>query len=181
MRIAFDSHVITYFLQANQDGYDPESDLDAVLAAQRVATFRLFLYCEEEPIVLPTVAKEVEIIPDAAIRQEHIVWTHYHWHEVLPDSLDAERLNARAQDLSKRHSGVKNANDCRIIAECEQSQVDVFVTFDTNIIRHLRDHSGTFIGTPTECWQRAAVPHGTSPHMALEPAHPLFNAGWWRW
>jgi hypothetical protein len=43
MRMAFDSHVISYFLNANQAGYDPHSDPDADLAEQRVAAFRLFV------------------------------------------------------------------------------------------------------------------------------------------
>ena len=181
MPVAFDSNVITYFLDANQTGYDPNVDPDASLAEQRVAAFRLFLYCKTDPVVLPTIGKEVESIRDAQRRREHTRWTHYHWHEVLANSLNADRVNARAQELSDWHSGVSNANDCRIIAEGEQTHVVAFVTFDASLIRNLRDHASMFIGTPTECWQRATVPHGTSPSMVLEPEHPLFKATWWRW
>ena len=123
----------------------------------------------------------MESIPDAAIHREHTIWTHYHWHEVLLGSLNADRLSARAAQLSTWHAGAKHANDCRIIAECEQSGADTFATFDTILIRNLREHAAVFIGLEDECWQRLAVPRGAPPRWRLEPEHPLFNAEWWRW
>lgn len=68
--VAFDSNVLSYFLQANQAGYDPASDPDPVLAAERVAAFRLFLYMERA-FVVPTVEREAKRIRDAIRRDEH--------------------------------------------------------------------------------------------------------------
>lgn len=180
MRIAFDSNVITYFLRANQDGYDPATDSDAALAVQRVAAFRLFLYCDN-PIVLPTVAEEVESIPNAATRREHLVWTRYHLHEILPTWLNNERLSYRTAELAANHSGINNVNDCRIVAECEQSPAEAFATFDPRLINNLRNETKVFVATPDECWRRADVHRGAEPYVHLQPEHPLVNATWWRW
>ena len=100
MQIAFDSHVGIYFVDANRDRYDPRGISDASLAVQRLATFRLFLYCE--PVILPTVGKEIGDIPDEARRREHVRWTHYHWHEVLSCALI--RLTSRPMSRGERHN-----------------------------------------------------------------------------
>src|SRR5688572_11989970 len=42
--ISFDSNILSYFLQANSGLYDPTTDLDARLATERIAAYRLFLY-----------------------------------------------------------------------------------------------------------------------------------------
>jgi hypothetical protein len=62
--IAFDSNVLSYFLQANQAGYDPASDPDPMLAVEPVVAFRLFLYMDRA-FVVPTVKREAKRIRDA--------------------------------------------------------------------------------------------------------------------
>src|SRR5437867_12011861 len=128
MRVAFDSNVVTYFLDANRDDYDPALDPDPALRVQRVAAFRLWIYTDN-PAVVPTVQQEVVAIRQPDAHREHFNWTFYHLHEVLPTWLDGDRLDARTTELSAFHSG---AADCRIVAECEQVRdVDAFATVDS--------------------------------------------------
>ena len=181
MRIAFDSQVVTYVLQANQYGYDPETDGDSGLATERVAAFRLWIY-GSNPVIVPTVFKECKDIPDRAKRREHFTWNAYHLEEVLAEWLDAAQVDARAAELALLHPGPKNANDCRIVAECEdKARVDALATFDPDLIKHLKDEARIVVATPDDCWQRLAIPHGAPLSIVLSPDHPLVRAAWWRW
>jgi hypothetical protein len=179
MRIAFDSHVVTFFLQANQYGYDPAEDGDSVLATERVAAFRLWIY-GSNPIAVPTVFKECKDVPDAMKNREHFNWNAYHLEEVLAQELDAAQIDARVAELAILHSG---ANDCRIVAECEDkaARVDALATFDSELIKHLKDEARIVVATPYDCWQRLAIPHGAAPSSVLSADHPLVKVVWWRW
>ena len=177
MRIAFDSNVVTYFVQANQEGYDPLTDPDVNLAPQKVAAFQLFLYSPLDPVVLPTVMQEVEAIPAVAIRQAHAIWVQYHWHEYLSSWLNQTMLETRAATLAAKHSGKR---DCLVLAECEQSSADTLATFDGDFITHLKPETQVFLDTPVVCWDRLAVPRGAEPHVRLQSQHPLAHATWWR-
>ena len=179
MRVAFDSNVLTFFLDANQAGYDPDADLDRVLAPQRRAALRLWMYCDN-PIVVPTVWRECEVIPDELTQRGHFTWMAYHLEEVREEKLDSKKVDTRAKQLEDLHPG---KNDCRIVAECEDAaaRVDTLVTFDSRLIGNLEAATAIKLATPDECWEEAGIPRGTRPQVRLEPVHPLFDATWLRW
>ena len=108
--------------------------------------------------------------------REHFNWNAYHLEEVLAQELDAAQIDARVAELAILHSG---ANDCRIVAECEDkaARVDALATFDAELIKHLKDEARIVVATPNDCWHRAAIPHGTAPSRVLSPDHPLVKAG----
>ena len=177
MRIALDSNGLTYLLQANRGGYDPDMDPDAELANQRKALLLLWLYTDN-PVIVPTVARENQRIRDAHKRHEHQTWTQFHFHEVLEKWLDADQIDARVAELEAFH---KKPSDCRIVAECEGVKsvtVDALATFDGKLLKKLRERSRVPIATPDECWRRAAVAPGTKPQVTLGPEHPLFGVPW---
>ncbi len=179
MRIAFDSNGLTYFLQANQEGYDPDSDPDAELATQRKASLLLWLYTDN-PVIVPTVARENQRIRDDEKWHEHQRWTELHLHEVIEKWLDADQIAARVTELEAFH---KKPSDCRIVAECEGVKsvtVDALATFDGELLKKLKDGSKVRIATPDECWQCATVAPGTTPQVKLAPEHPLFGVPWLR-
>src|SRR4051812_45199546 len=79
-------------------------------------------------------------------RREHTRWTQYHWHEVLPQWLSDDSLSRRTLELSVWHPNDENVDDCRIVAECEESRTRAFATFDSRLIRDLHDHAKIFVG-----------------------------------
>jgi hypothetical protein len=177
MRIAFDSQVLSYFRQANQPGYDPEHDQDAH-AKHKVAAFCLWMYAGN-PVVVPTAFRECNAIPDEPSRREHFNWNAYHFSEVLASWLDEKRVESRAAELGAFHSG---ANDCRIVAECEEpgAAVDALAAFDRKLLKRLTGRSRIPILTPLQCLLRAGVAEDSTPKVNLHAEHPHAGATWWR-
>jgi hypothetical protein len=66
--VAFDSNVLTYFLDGNRGNYRLAPD--DPLADQRIAAVRLFLYCA--PFIVPTVRDESSSILDPIKLDEHM-------------------------------------------------------------------------------------------------------------
>jgi hypothetical protein len=185
MRIAFDTQVVSYFLSANQDGYDPSSD-DRALAREKVAAFCLWMYVGN-PVVVPTVFRECEQIPrdrPEAERKnrEHFNWNAYHFCEVLSSWLDPKRVDARAAELNGFHPEPKNLNDCRIVAECEEpgARVDALAVFDRTFLKNLSGMTRITVATPYDCLLKARVTEETEAKVLLKPEHPLSGATWWR-
>ena len=119
--------------------------------------------------------------PDRAKRREHFTWNAYHLEEVLAEWLNTAQVDARAAELALLHPGPKNANDCRIVGECEdKARVDALATFDPDLI-NMKDEARIVVATPEDCWQRLAIPHGAPLAIVLSLDHPLMRAAWWRW
>ena len=175
--VAFDSNVLSYFLQANQAGYDPASDPDPVLAAERVAAFRLFLYMERA-FVVPTVEREAKCIRDAIRRDEHLRFIRFQFDQVLEQNLDANWIRRRTSELARHHA---DEDDCRAVAEAEGGTMEVFVTFDGVLKAHLQAHATVALRSPSEQWTALRIPRGTPPHWQPRRGHPLHGADWWRW
>jgi hypothetical protein len=79
--VAFDSNVLTYFLQGNKGDYSLGPD-DSV-AVQRIAAVRLFLYCR--PVIVPRVTAEASAIPDPIKVAEHLRAIELQFIEFTPD------------------------------------------------------------------------------------------------
>ena len=61
MRVAIDSNALTYLIQAIEPGYDPKHD-DPILAKERIAMIRIYLYTGYALYVLPEVESEYKKI-----------------------------------------------------------------------------------------------------------------------
>jgi hypothetical protein len=174
--IAFDSNVLTYFLDGNRGSYkmapnDP-------LAEQRIAAVRLFLYAR--PFIPPTVRTEAASILTPAKLEEHIRFIDYSFGELLPDEHQEKWIAERTNELLPHHKA--GENDCRIVAEVEQDgDVPVLVTFDGGLKKDLAPHARIRIETPIECWESFAIPRGTPSKWVPGNGHPLAAETWWRW
>jgi hypothetical protein len=155
--IAFDSNVLTFFLDANrrQHGVTAEDPL----REQRIAGFLPFLFCR--PFIVRTVTAEAERIKDDPKLREHMESIWYSFAECVPNDPQIITIERRASDLERFHPG--EFSDCRILAEVEMCEVPLLVTFDTRFQRRLSPHTKVRIQTPVECWQSLAIPPGTSP------------------
>jgi hypothetical protein len=173
--IAFDSNVLTFFLDANRGAYaaapgDPLRD-------ERIAAFRLFLFCR--PFIVRTVTAEAARIGNDPKLREHMAFIGTNFAECVPDDDQIEAIEQRARELDPHHPG--QTDDCRILAETENCGVPILVTFDTRFQKRLSAHTRISIQTPVECWDSLAIPRGTTSQWSPAPGHPLANETWWRW
>src|SRR5437016_4515922 len=122
--VAFDSNVLTYFLDGNRGSYALSPN--GALATQRIASVRLFLYCQS--FIVPTVRLEAERIRKPARLDEHIQSINYTFAEVIPDDEQEAAIQRRAHELLSHHNDL---DDCRVLAEVEQDgAIPVLVTMD---------------------------------------------------
>ena len=89
--IGFDSNVLTAFLLAN-NGNLSAHDEDP-LAVQRLATYRLFLYCS--PCILPSVTVEAGLIPEGIKLQEHLRFIAQTFWQVILDQNQTQLVEQR--------------------------------------------------------------------------------------
>ena len=168
MLVAFDSNVLTAFLDSN-------GTTDAA-SGEALASFRLFLYAQDLTI-LPTVTAEAWRIPSEAKREEHLRWVWYSFPEAQLDHLSAQ-VTARAEQLVPLHPE-RDIDDCRIVAEAEHERVDVLATIDRRIKR-LQPHTSVRLLTPTAALDFLGVTPGVPPCRQPATGHPLHGANWWR-
>ena len=176
--LAFDSHVLSYFLAANAPGYDPATDPERELAPQRLAAFRLAWWTKV--YLLPVLEREVHPISGEAKRTEHLSWVYYRFLvEVLPARLDEGRVSRRTVQLETAHGG---RNDCRLVAEAEEiDEIEMVATNDTDMIARLQPHTRLLLRRPADLWGELEIPRGTPPRWRPADGHPHEDAAWWRW
>ncbi len=177
--VAFDSNILTYFLQAASGLYDPARDPDDNLRPERLAAYRLFLY-GASLVVVPTVTSEAEKIPKEDARREHLNWIYYQLIAMLPEWLDEHEVTARQLRYEQLHPNGKM--DCRAVAEAETDSVQRFLTFDRTLLLRLSGKTERItIQTPSQCWADLAIPHGTRSRWVPGDGNPLAAVDWWRW
>ena len=172
--IGFDSNVLSAFLLAN-NGIVAERVGDP-LAPERIAAFRLFLYCQ--PHILPSVTAEAGLIRDDTKLDEHLRFIWSTFAEFVPDEEQEQAIGQRAKELNEFHSG---SLDCRLIAEAEVGEVPTLISLDSKLISRLTPHTTVALRRPSEFWNELAFPPGTLPKRVPAPGHPLEHAAWWRW
>jgi hypothetical protein len=174
--VGVDTNVLAFLAQAASGMYDPAVDGDAILKAERVAAFRVFLY---SPCiaVTPTVNEEVERTADPRERAELEGWKE----TLLVELLDVHpgAVEARALLLRQYHAGER---DCRIVAEAELGGLGVLLTFDKNLRKHLDGRAVPLrLRYPSQYWAELQIPRGQAPYWSPAPANLLRTATWWRW
>jgi hypothetical protein len=174
--IAFDSNVLTFFLDANRGAYEVRPD--DPFTEQRIAAFRLFLYCKV--VIVPAVTTEAQAIRDAGKQEEHLRLIATNFVEFNPDDCQERAIERRAVELLPHHP--RGAEDCRILAEVEQDGgPPVLVTFDNAFRRDLAAHTRVLLQSPVECWTGLSIPRGTPSMWVPGRGHSLEDETWWRW
>jgi hypothetical protein len=174
--VAFDSHILTFFLDANRGAFRLAPD--ERLANERIAAFRLFLYCR--PVIVPSVTDEATAISVAAKQEEQLRFIANNFMEFVPDDTQEWAIEARVAELLPHHPN--GEPDCRVLAEVEvDGGVPVLVTFDCAFRRDLAPHTQIRLQSPAECWASLNVPRGTPPEWVPGNGHPLEHETWWRW
>jgi predicted nucleic acid-binding protein len=165
--VAFDSNVLTAFLNANSREVPSSGD--------DLKAFQLFMYSPKLTI-LPTVAAEAERISAEDKREEHLKWVWYHFSEAQ-FSHEEQRIADRTQVLLGHHPE-RGADDCRIVAEAEAAGVTVLATIDKRIKR-LQSHTYVQLLSPAGTLEYLGITTGAQPEREPGDGHPLAGASCW--
>ena len=177
--VGLDTNVLDYFVRAMTEGYDPESDPDPVLAQEKVAAFRVFLFVDAV-VVGPTVSEEIENTRHPGFRQQLTSVRDNLVEELV--SLDATEVARQTDFLSRFHSGARNHRDCLVVAEAEVGGLPVLLTFDAVLKKRLDGRTGSLrLTTPSEYWKQLNIPRGQRPRWHPSKTNPLYHATWWHW
>jgi hypothetical protein len=172
--VAIDSNALTYLIEANQEGYDPATDIH--LGKERLAMIRTLFYSDLLLWVGPTVEAEYQRIPSPGRRDDHRRIAQY----VLEDQplrVDTEVLEARVRELKASHRGEA---DCRVVAETEFAGLDTLLSCDDRMLGAFTGVSRVSVRRPSEFWESLRVATGSMPVRCPAPGHPLFGKNWWR-
>ena len=173
-KIAADTQVVTYFVEAAQSDYAPSLDSDVRLAAERKAVFLIAL--TYGLLLLPTAHREIEAIPNLAVLLKHEEFlrtlfriTNLSYPEFAP------RVDNRTDELLKlsRHP---DEEDCRILAEAEVLQSDALLTFDGDFQKRLQPHTNIPLRKPSEFKIAPGTPRKFRPAWD----NPKSQQAWWR-
>jgi hypothetical protein len=176
-KISIDSNSLTYLLEAISIGYDPQND-NSSLRSERLAMIRIFLYRDMGFFyVLPSVKKEYLKITDNQWRKEHenlvqILLKNY------PFTLDKNNLHKRIRELLLYHNSTK---DCTILAEAEQSNMDILLTRDIDFIKRLSPYANNVnIVKASDYFKTLNIKPGSQPKLRPSESNPLSKKNWWR-
>lgn len=174
--IFLDTNAVSFLEEAVAIGYDPRTD-DPVLAAERIACFRIYLWAPGVH-VSETAVRESERIRDVRLRaaRDRFVGLHLGESEVWDEIRGP--IEARVEQLLSLHP---QEGDCRIVAEAEVMGGTDLATFDERLRRTLGDVARVRLLPPSALWADLAVARGTLPRLAPAPGNPLAHAPWWRW
>jgi len=171
--IGIDSQCLSYLIDAMQ-GIEEPSD---ALAPEKISLFRIYLYTPGTLYVTPTVIEECAAIRDIARKKLHDSYIAVLFEE--SPLLQSDNINSRVKELELVHSGI---NDCRILAEAEDSKFTILLTYDNNFLTRLREASSIVrVCRPTEYWGQLNINHDAKPDKEPNINNPLANQTWWKW
>jgi len=142
--VAVDAMVFSYLLQANTTDSDPTLDSDKALAAERLAIQKIWRSQRCDVFIPPTISKEIlrinqskpGTLPKTTLLDQHRRTRDCFVLEIL--HLDAVAVDQMAQGFLQYHS---DPDDCYVVAESECAEMDVLLTFDTCLLKHLRNRT----------------------------------------
>jgi hypothetical protein len=147
-----------------------------VLAEERTAPLRTWLYAGPTLWLAGPVTAEYRAIRDRARRELHVSWGSVHF--PLIKVQDPVRVEARTADFLRLHP---EENDCRILAEAEDCGLSAVLTFDRRFRNRLSSASRVSLVKPSEYWQSLKIQKGAQPVIRPSEDNPLGLETWWRW
>jgi len=174
--IALDSNAMTYWIDAMSSVQGPPSD---PCSDEKLALARIFFWIPQECCFhyTPAIEAEYQAINDQAKRDNHLSWALVMISPVRPLP-DPAVVDQRASELLQYHKGEQ---DCRIVAECELTEIVTLLTCDGDLLKNLGDKTSIQIRRPSEYWQQRGVPRGTRSTLAPHETNPLSRCSWWHW
>ncbi len=177
MEIALlDTMILSYLAEAMAGDYDPKRDPDVKLREERVAAFRLFLWCRVG--VGKTAVEQAMRTLDAGHRRrlQQLVMVQLPELQVPDEALGW--ADSRTRVLTAFHS---DSEDCRILAEAEALRARCVVTFDLRMQKRLGPHSQVGLLGAAMYWRDLAIPRGTPPNLRPAWGNSIGGDDWWEW
>ena len=173
MNVGLDSQCLSYFLDSVVGAREPVDPL----AEERKALIRTWFYTPETFYVSESVLTETAAIRNVKRRELHKGFVDVLFLDV--PARDEATVQTRTKELGLKHAGRR---DCRILAEAEDLELDVLLTYDRNFRRRLGDaSSGVQLLTPFSYWSSLGIPKGSKPITSPHPTNPMSQESWWRW
>jgi hypothetical protein len=173
LRVGLDSNCLSYLISAAMQG---SADSTAI-GEEGTALLRIWFYAPSRFFVTETVAKECSGIRDSQKLTAHGSFTSQTYWGV-PVSRPAV-VNVRTSQLCLFHAGKA---DCLALAEAEDSELNVLLTYDRAFLR-LGQMTKTPVALrrPSEHWASLSIPKGAPLTNRPSQGNPLEGQSWWRW
>jgi len=170
--IGLDSQCLSYLIDAASGVLEPTDDL----AEQRKALIRIWFYDRGRFYITETVASECASIRNVDRRELHEAFSvNSFWGMPVRDSA---KVSARVAELMRKHS---KKRDCKILAEAEDLELDILLSYDEAFVRRLAIASQTIkLMKPKEYWDTLGIPQGAKPESVPHQTNPLSQQTWWR-
>jgi hypothetical protein len=172
--VGVDSNALSYLVGALASTYDPSLDQSA-LNPERIAIVRIYFYKGSPYCVTPTVRAEYQRIGETISRDSHDRLCQFLLLD--PWSLNQVLVDNRTSVLLANHS---DPDDCSIIAEAELMGLQVLLTCDSDMTKHLRPLTSLLIMKPSDYWNSLGIQPGVQPAIVPAPSNPLSTLNWWR-
>lgn len=169
-KIALDNNVHNFLVEALYDGYNPVGD---TVDQERLATLRCFFYLGNLYIP-PTVSAEY-IATKNEEKRARLQSTEYNLLNEIND-IDEDEVNKGLLLAKKYHHSEK---DCRIFAEALASQMNVLLTFDSDMLRLNNANAAIRVETPTHYFFSKNIHKGATPLCMPHSSNPLFHNRSW--
>lgn len=168
--IAVDANCFTYMIDALSAVVEPTD----VLAPDRKALVWLFFQDDPEVWIAQENIEEIERIPCAARKENHLSWLSIHFRFIR---WDEKAVSDRAATYLESHDG---RADCRAVAQASLSGCEAFLTCDRNLISRLGQvESPMRILRPSDYWTSLPIPR-PSPRIRPAASNPLADQAWIR-
>jgi len=171
--VGLDSQCLSYLLDII-DGIEEPTD---PLAGERKALLRSWFYRPGTFIFTETVISEVSKIKNVYRREFHegFIRTLFLYYPVR----NLTEVQARAAQFEVNHP---KSNDCLILAEAEELELDFVLTYDEKFWKRLYHASSTTkLMKPSEYWTYLGIKKGAEPVTVPHDTNPLSKQSWWRW
>ena len=171
--VGLDSQCLSYLL----DGIEGIEEPTDPLAEERKALLRSWFYKPGTFILTETVVSEVSKIRNINRREFHegFIRTLFLDYPVR----DQNKVKARAAQFEIKHP---KKNDCLILAEAEELELDYVLTYDDKFWKRLDSASSiTKLMKPTDYWAYLNIKKGAKPVTIPHITNPLSNQSWWVW
>jgi predicted nucleic acid-binding protein len=169
-KVAINTEVAIYLFEATGGDYDPAKDTNLALAKERLAMFRIFLYTSKIRYT-PEVLNQIKI-------EDQLSFVLANLPPIGKQSIKIMKVNKLENSYVKFH---KDHSDCRILAEAIVSGCDCLLTFDKDIVKHLKNKVRIVIMNPSEWWEINAPPKKIKPILKPHWTNPKVTQDWYKW
>lgn len=179
--VGLDSNCLSFLLDCIENISEPtgQSPNEQLVVDEKIALLRLWFY---KPGSFSFVLTETIISEVARIRKVE----RREFHESFIRTLfidypvrDHAAVQARTEQFAAHRTG---RSDCQILAEAEELELKVLLTYDKDFLKKLATVSATTeIMNPSSFWDSLGIPKGAEPVTIPHHTNPLSKQSWWRW